>query len=54
MIARLGELETDLIARRSQAIQEGWSGEVGGLDLTLEHLSGKRDRAQRLPSTTTM
>jgi hypothetical protein len=32
--ARLDELETDLLDRRSRAEQEGWLGEIDGLDLT--------------------
>jgi len=48
MIARLDELETDLIARRDRAEHEGWRGEIDGLDLTLEHLRSKRQRASRL------
>lgn len=48
MILRLDELEADLIARRERAENEGWSGEVDGLDLTLGHLRDKRGRAMRL------
>jgi hypothetical protein len=48
MIARLDDLETDLIARRNRAEHEGWRGEIDGLDLTLEHLRNNRRRASRL------
>jgi site-specific recombinase XerD len=48
MIGRLDDLEADLIARRSRAHQEGWLGEIEGLDLTLSHLRGKRDQTRRL------
>jgi site-specific recombinase XerD len=54
MIRRLDELEADLIARRSRAHQEGWLGEIEGLDLTLGHLRGKRDQTQRLARTTSL
>jgi integrase len=53
MVARLDELEADLIARRTRAEEEGWRGEIEGLDLTLEHLRGKRERTRRLPSLNT-
>lgn len=52
MIARLDELEADLISRRSRAHQEGWLGEIEGLDLTLSHLRGKRDQTRRLARAT--
>ncbi|WP_175417204.1 tyrosine-type recombinase/integrase [Arthrobacter sp. 24S4-2] len=48
MILRLDELEADLIARRERAENEGWKGEVDGLELTLGHLRDKRGRAIRL------
>ena len=52
MIHRLDELEADLIARRGRAHQEGWRGEIEGLDHTLSHLRGKRDQARRLACAT--
>jgi hypothetical protein len=47
MLARLDELEADLLTRRARAEQEGWTGEVEGLDLTLTFLRAKRDDTQR-------
>ncbi len=47
MLARLDELETDLLARRERAETEGWAGEIEGIDLTLTFLRAKRDEAQR-------
>jgi hypothetical protein len=47
MLARLDELETDLLARRERAQAEGWLGELEGLDLTLRFLADKRREAQR-------
>ncbi|GAA3436973.1 hypothetical protein [Kutzneria kofuensis] len=47
MLSRLDELEQDLLARRSRAVEEGWRGEIEGLDLTLTFLRSKRTRAQR-------
>ncbi|MEU6192778.1 site-specific integrase [Streptomyces sp. NPDC047061] len=51
MLARLDELETDLLARRQRAIDEGWRGEVEGLSLTLTFLRSKRAQAHRAAST---
>lgn len=48
MLSRLDELEADLIARKNQAEQQGWLGELEGLDLTLSFLNQKRERTQRL------
>ncbi|MGN7253281.1 hypothetical protein [Arthrobacter sp. SAFR-014] len=48
MILRLDELEADLIARRDEAENEGWKGEMEGLELTLGYLRDKRGRALRL------
>jgi hypothetical protein len=48
MLPRLDELETDLTARRRQAEQQRWLGEIEGLDLTLQHLRRKRDQTQAL------
>ncbi|MFC9916251.1 hypothetical protein [Streptomyces sp. NPDC127197] len=47
MLPRLDELETDLLTRRQRAIDEGWRGEVEGLDLTLRFLRSKRTQAHR-------
>ena len=48
MLPRLDELETDLLDRRSRAKQEGWLGEIDGLDLTLNLLRQKRDETRRM------
>lgn len=48
MVARLDEIEADLVARRDRAANEGWRGEIEGIEITLDHLRGKRDRAQRI------
>jgi integrase len=48
MLPRLDEIETDLVARRGRAEQEGWLGEVDGLDLTLTFLRQKREDTRRL------
>jgi len=47
MLARLDELEADLLARRARAEAEAWTGEVEGIDLTLTFLRSKRDDTQR-------
>lgn len=47
MLARLFELEADLLQRRTQAEAEGWIGEIEGIDLTLTFLRAKRDETQR-------
>jgi hypothetical protein len=54
MLARLDELEEDLIARRRRAIEEGWHGDVEGLDLTLAFLRSKRDQTRRMQRTGTV
>jgi hypothetical protein len=46
-LPRLDELEADLLARRERAQQEGWLGEIDGLDLTLNYLRQKRNDAWR-------
>jgi hypothetical protein len=51
MLPRLDELEADLLARRQRAVDEGWRGEVGGLDLTLRFLGSKRAQAHRAAAT---
>jgi integrase len=48
MLARIDELEADLLARRERALAEQWAGEIDGIDLTLSFLRAKRDEAQRL------
>jgi hypothetical protein len=48
MIGRLDEIETDLHSRRARAQDEGWLGELEGIDLTLTFLDGKRADAKRL------
>lgn len=48
MIGRLGELETDLLTRKARAEDEGWVGEIEGIDLTLRYLDDKRQQANRL------
>jgi hypothetical protein len=47
MLPRLDELETDLLARRQRAIDEGWRGEVDGLEPTLRFLRSKCAQAHR-------
>ncbi|MFF4466465.1 recombinase [Streptomyces mirabilis] len=54
MLPRLDELEADLLARRQRAIDEGWRGEVEGLDLTLRFLRSKRAQAHRAAATRTV
>jgi hypothetical protein len=48
MLARLDELEKNLLARRDWAEREGWAGEIEGLNLTLALLRSKRDESQRM------
>lgn len=48
MLPRLDEIEADLSARRGRAEQEGWLGEVQGIDLTLTFLRQKREETKRL------
>jgi hypothetical protein len=47
MLARLDEIEADLLARRERAQAEGWRDEIEGLDLTLSFLRNKRAHTQR-------
>lgn len=49
MLPRLDELEADLLGRRQRAIDEGWRGEVEGIDLTLRFVASKRAQAHRAP-----
>jgi hypothetical protein len=46
-VARLDELETDLVKRRTRAEAEGWAGEIEGIDMTLSFLRAKREDSQR-------
>jgi hypothetical protein len=48
MLPRLDEIEDDLRARRARAQQEGWLGEVEGIDLTHTFLRQKREETRRL------
>ena len=49
MLHRLDDIEADFIARRQRAEDEGWLGEIEGIDLTLGFLRGKRaDVTRRL------
>jgi hypothetical protein len=54
MLPRLDELEADLITRRDRARQEGWLGEIEGIDLTLTFLQQKREQTQRHHRTTVL
>lgn len=47
MITRLDELEDDLLQRRQRAKEEGWAGEIEGIDMTLTFLRAKRDDTRR-------
>ncbi|WP_406416640.1 recombinase [Streptomyces sp. NBC_00873] len=47
MIIRLEEIEQDLLGRRERAEQEGWKGEIEGIDLTLQLLRQKHADATR-------
>lgn len=54
MIHRLNDIETDLHQRRHRAYDEGWLGEIEGIDLTLTFLRRKRDEASPRVSRTTV
>ena len=54
MIGRLTEIETDLISRRTRAVERGWLGEIEGIDLTLRFLRDKRNEATRLAQNPTV
>jgi hypothetical protein len=43
MLYRLDTIEADLTARQDRAEQEGWLGEIEGIELTLSALRAKRD-----------
>ncbi|WP_407656178.1 hypothetical protein [Lentzea waywayandensis] len=47
MLARLDELEADLLDRRTRAEAENWAGELEGIGMTLTFLRAKRDDTQR-------
>jgi hypothetical protein len=48
MLARMDEIEADLLQRRARAEAERWLGEIEGIDLTLTFLHDKRREAQRV------
>ncbi|MFD5779452.1 recombinase [Streptomyces sp. NPDC126933] len=48
MLARLDELEKDLLARGYRTEREGRAGEIEGLTLTLALLRSKPDESQRM------
>ncbi|XIE81650.1 hypothetical protein AB6O49_34815 [Streptomyces sp. SBR177] len=50
MVARLNELEKDLLLRRQRAEAESWLGEIDGIDQTLVFLRSKRDEVLRSTS----
>jgi len=50
MLPRLVELERDR-DRRRRAEQEGWTGEIEGIDLTLRLLAEKKAAAERAGRT---
>ncbi|MGW6841180.1 tyrosine-type recombinase/integrase [Streptomyces sp. NPDC054958] len=54
MVARLDELEKDLLLRRQRAQAESWLGEIDGIDQTLVFLRGKRAEALRLTRRTSV
>lgn len=54
MSDRLDQIETDLHTRRSRVVEEGWRGEIEGIDLTLGSLTHKRDELQRHQHTVVM
>ena len=47
MLARMDELEEDLLARRARAEAEHWLGEIEGINLTLDFLRAKREDTRR-------
>jgi hypothetical protein len=51
MLARLDEIDTDLLTRRARAETEGWLGELEGIDLTRNFLRTKRNEAVKLLRT---
>ncbi len=53
MLPRLDTIEDDLMQRRDRASQEGWLGEIEGIDVTLARLRRKRDQTLRLSKTAT-
>jgi hypothetical protein len=42
------EIETDLISRRTRAVERGWLGEIEGIEMTLRFLRDKRNEATGL------
>lgn len=51
MLPRLDTIEGDLLRRRDRASQEGWLGEIEGIDVTLSRLRGKRHQPLRVCRT---
>jgi len=51
VLPRLDTIEDDLVQRRDRAAQEGWLGEIEGIDVTLARLRGKREQTLRLSKT---
>jgi hypothetical protein len=47
MLARLQEMEEDLLARRDRAEAEHWLGEIEGINITLSFLRAKREDTRR-------
>ncbi|MEV0650117.1 site-specific integrase [Phytomonospora sp. NPDC050363] len=47
MLPRLDEIEEDLLARRERAEEEGWRGEIEGIDQTLVFLRAKKTQSRR-------
>jgi hypothetical protein len=47
MLARLDELEEDLLTRRARAEAENWLGEIEGINITLDFLRSKREDTRR-------
>jgi hypothetical protein len=52
MLPRMQQLQDDLVARRRRAVDEGWLGEVDGIDLTLRLLREKQAGAAKLTRRT--
>jgi hypothetical protein len=52
MLPRLDELEADLEKWKKRALDEGWMGEIEGLERTVQCLRGKRADALRLTRMT--
>ncbi|GHB30808.1 hypothetical protein GCM10010331_16520 [Streptomyces xanthochromogenes] len=48
MLARLDDLEKNLLSRGDRAEREGWAGEIEERNLPLALLRSKRDESQRM------